>query len=219
MIVVAPVATLDANPCALIVAAAGLEEVQTTTPVMSCVEESLNVPVAANCLVVFIAMPEFAGVTAIETKLAAETVRVAVPLTEPEVAVMVTCPVPTPVAMPLTSMVAEAAEELHVTEVRSCVLPSSKLPTAVNCWLVPAAIVCTAGLTAIEVRFACTTVRVDVSLIPPTAAVMVVWPAATVVATPALVMVATDVEEDVQVTPEVKSALLPSLYVAVATYC
>ena len=61
---------------------------------------------------------------------------------EPDVAVIVTVPVPTPAAMPFTSTVAtEFAEELQVTEVSNCVLPSSKLPTAVNCWLVPAAIV------------------------------------------------------------------------------
>lgn len=79
-------------------------------------------------------MLEFAGVTAIETRVAPVTVNEAVPLTEPDVAVMVEVPVPTPVATPLTSTDAtEFDEELHVMDVRSCVLPSSKLPTAVNC--------------------------------------------------------------------------------------
>jgi hypothetical protein len=40
---------------------------------------------------------------------------------------------------------------------------------------------------------------------------MVVEPAATVVAMPALLMVATDVDEELQVTPLDKSWLLPSL--------
>jgi len=124
------------------VAAAGFDEVQTTTPLTSWIDESLNVAAAANCFVVPTAMLEFAGVTAIETRVAAETVSDAVPLTDPEVAVMVTVPVPTPLARPLTSTVAvPVAEELQVTDVSNCVLPSSKLPTAVNCWLVPAAIV------------------------------------------------------------------------------
>ena len=75
----------------------------------------------------------------------------------------------------------------------------------------PAAMDCTAGLTAIEISCAATTVRVDVSVHAPTVAVIVVWPAATVVATPELLMAATDGDDDVHVTPEVKSALLPSL--------
>jgi hypothetical protein len=70
---------------------------------------------------------------------------------------------------------------------------------------------CTAGLTAIEISCAATTVRVEVSLHAPMVAVIVVCPAATVVATPELVIVATDVDDDVHVTPELKSALLPSL--------
>ena len=81
--VVEPVATLDAIPCALIVAAAGFDEVHTTTPLTSWSDESLNVAVAANCFVVPTAMLEFAGVTAIETRVAAETVSDAVPLTDP----------------------------------------------------------------------------------------------------------------------------------------
>lgn len=117
MIVVLPVATLEASPCALIVAAAGVEEVQTTTPVMSWVEESLNVPVAVNCFVVSTAMLELAGVTAMETRVAAETVSDDVPLTDPDVAVIVAVPVPTPVATPLTSTDAtEVNEELQVTD-------------------------------------------------------------------------------------------------------
>ncbi len=83
---------------------------------MSSVDESLKVPVAVNCLVVPTAMLEPAGVTTIETRVAAVTVRDAVPLTEPEAAVIVTVPVPTPVASPLTSTVAtEVEEELQLT--------------------------------------------------------------------------------------------------------
>lgn len=97
-------------------------------------------------------------------------------------------------------------------------LPSSKLPTALNCCSVLAAIVWIAGLTEIEIKCAGTTVKVEVSVNDPTVAVIVVWPAATVVSNPELSMVATGVEEDVQVTPLDKSELVPSLKVAVATY-
>ncbi len=58
-----------------------------------------------------------------------------------------------------------------------------------------------------------------VSLNAPTVAVIVVEPAATVVATPELLMVVTDGDEELQVTPADKSWLLPSLYVAVAVNC
>jgi hypothetical protein len=126
----------------LIVAVAGVEDVQTATALMSWSDESLNVPVAVYCFVVPTAMLELAGVTAMETSVAAETVSEAVPLTDPEVAVSVDVPVPTPVATPLMSIVAaEVEDELQVTDCSSCVLPSSKLPTAVNSCVVPAAIV------------------------------------------------------------------------------
>jgi hypothetical protein len=69
----------------------------------------------------------------------------------------------------------------------------------------------TEGLTAIEIRCAATTVRVAVSLKEPIVAVIVVCPAAIVVARPEALIVARDFDDDVQVTPEVKSALLPSL--------
>ncbi len=134
LIVVLPLATLDARPVALIVAAAGFEEVQTTDAVMSCVLLSLKVPVAVNCLVVLVGIVEFAGVTAMETKVAAVSVRDAVPLTDPDVAVIVVVPVPTLVASPVGSMVAtDVEDEDQASEVSSWVLPSSKLPTAVNC--------------------------------------------------------------------------------------
>ena len=68
-----------------------------------------------------------------------------------------------------------------------------------------------AGITEIELKCALTTVRLDVSLKDPTVAVIVVDPAARVVATPELLMLATEVEDDVQATPLVKSAVEPSV--------
>jgi hypothetical protein len=60
---------------------------------------------------------------------------------------------------------------------------------------------------------------VEVSESDPTVAVIVVAPALTVVTTPVLLTVATEVEEELHVTPLDKSWLEPSLYVAVAVYC
>lgn len=101
VIVLLPVATLVARPWALMLATEGEDEVQRTDPVTSWVLESLKVPVAVNCSVVPTAMLGLAGVTASETSVAAVTVRDAVPLTEPDVAVIVVVPVPTPAASPV----------------------------------------------------------------------------------------------------------------------
>jgi len=134
LIVVAPAATLVARPCPLMVATAEVEEVQTTTPVTSCVLASLKVPMAVNCLVVPTAMLGFAGLTANDTNVAAVVVSEAVPLIVPEVAVRIAVPVPTAVTSPVALTVAtEFEDELQVSEASNCVLPSSKLPTATNC--------------------------------------------------------------------------------------
>src|SRR5690349_10961683 len=96
----------------------GLEEPHNTTAVTSSVLLSLKVAVAVNCLVVPTGMLELAGVTAMEVTVAPVTVSAAVPLTEPDVAVMVAT---------------EEEDEDQVTEGNNCVLPSLKLPTALNC--------------------------------------------------------------------------------------
>src|SRR5438045_3279729 len=71
---------------------------------------SLKLPVAVYCLVVPTAMVEFAGVTAIETRLAPVTVSDEVPLTEPDAAVMVVVPAATPLASPVESTLATDGE-------------------------------------------------------------------------------------------------------------
>jgi hypothetical protein len=70
-------------------------------------------------------MVELAGVTAIETRTGAVTVKDAAPLTEPDVAVMVVAPMDAAVATPPELMVAtEVAEEAQMTLlVRFCVVP------------------------------------------------------------------------------------------------
>ena len=111
LMVVAPVATLAARPCALMVAAAELDDAHMTEVVRSWVLLSLNVPVAVNCLVVPTAMLEFAGVTAMEAKVAAVTVSDAVPVTEPVVALIVAEPVPMVLTNPVESTVATEGED------------------------------------------------------------------------------------------------------------
>lgn len=153
LMVVLPLATLLTRPLPLMLAADTFDEVQVTDTEMSWVLLSLKVPVATNCLVVPTLIVKFAGVTAIDTKAALVIVKDAVPLTLPEVAVIVTVPVPTPVASPLLSTIAtEVEDDIHDTKGNSCVLPSSKLPTALNCCDVPRAIDGVAGATEIEIK-------------------------------------------------------------------
>ena len=212
VIVVFPVVRLDASPRFVIVATAGVEELHNTDCVMSCVEASLNVPVAANCFVALFGIEEFAGVIASDTSVAVLTVTDVLAETVPEVTLTVEVPGPTANAKPFWSIVSTLAElDCHSAETSTCVLPSSKLPTAVNCCCVPAAIVTFVGVKVIVCRCAGTTVITEVSVKVPTVAVMVVVPAASVVASPLPSIVAALVFEDVQVTPVTKSWIEPSL--------
>jgi hypothetical protein len=209
--VVVPVARLPTKPRLFMVAVAGLEEPQRTESVRSSVLVSLKVPVAVNCFVVPTAMLEFAGVTAIETNVALLTLSEAVPVTEPETALIVADPGPTDVARPEALTVAvPGSDDVHVTDVKSCVLPSSKVPVALNCWSVPRAIATAFGSTSMDIRCAGTTVKVVVSLRDPTVAVIVACPAPAVAATPEPLMLATELEEELHVTPLARSCVDPS---------
>jgi hypothetical protein len=188
------------------------DELQSTNEVMSCVLLSLKVPVAVNCFVAPVGMVEFSGAIVNETSVALVTVIDAVPVIEPDVALSVALPAATAVTTPEESTVrTPGALEDHCADGRICVLPSSKVPVAVNCCAVPAAIVAVAGLSVSEVRCAFTTVTVVESLSAPTVAVIVVVPAPTREARPVLSMVATDAVEELQVTPAERSAVDPSL--------
>ena len=87
---------------------------------------SLKVPVAANCCVTPSGSVGIAGVTAIETSVAAVTVTVVEPLIDPEVAVTVALPIVTLLATPRLFTVAtlEFALAHAAVAVRSRVLPS-----------------------------------------------------------------------------------------------
>ena len=92
---------------------------------------SENVPVAVNCCRTPSGIEEFAGVTAIDTRVALVTVSVAIPEIEPNVAVIVVGPAAKPNAVPFVGTVSliEAwvgTDEVQVTLlVMFCVLPSA----------------------------------------------------------------------------------------------
>jgi hypothetical protein len=129
-----------------------------------------------------LAIDGVAGVTAIEVRVAAVTVRVVMPTTAPLVAEMSVVPTATLLASPREASAFEIVAvadvvDAHVTvPVRSCVVVSVKVPVATNCCLVPLAIDGVAGVTAIETKFAGVTVSVVLPLIPPIAAEMLVLP-------------------------------------------
>jgi hypothetical protein len=97
------------------------------------------------------------------------------------------------------------------------------VPVVVNCRVVPRAMLGFVGLIARDTSVAVVTVSVVDAETPPTAAVIVVIPAATAVALPlepaALLMVATAVSDEVQVADVVTSCVLLSEYVPVAVNC
>ena len=110
--------------------------------------KSLKVPVAEKDNFVPGAMVRLTGVTEIEIRLALVTVRFIDDAADPTVAEIVQLPGAIPLARPLPAPTFETvlSEDVQVAcEVRSCVLPSLKVPIAENCWLVVAAIVVSPG--------------------------------------------------------------------------
>jgi len=194
VIVAVPCPTLVANPIVapvlLMVAVVGVSELHCTAEVRGCVLPSVYVPVAVNCSVVPRAIEGVAGVIAIVTRAAAVTVSTVDPLIEPDVAVIVAVPCPTLVANPMVApvllMVAVVGvSELHcTTEVRFCVLPSVKVPVAVNCSVRPIGTDGFAGVTAIDARTAPPTVNEVEAEVEPEVAVTFVVPVPELVANP-----------------------------------
>jgi hypothetical protein len=85
------------------------------------------------------------------------TVKLAAPLMDPEVAVIVVIPSATPVATPVVATVATTVlEEVHVAEeVKFCVLPSLYVPVATKGCRFPTPIEGAAGVTAMDCRIVC----------------------------------------------------------------
>lgn len=118
-----------------------------------------------NCSATPAATEGFAGVSPSETRAGAATLRVLVPLTDPNVAVIAAVPGVLLVASPAWEKVTLGLEELQVADVvRSLLVPSLYLPMAVNCWAWPAGIVELSG----EIWRDCRTVRpATLLLLPP----------------------------------------------------
>jgi len=168
------------------------------------------VPVTANWRVVPFALDGFVGVTESVIKVAGVTVIVVDADILPCVAEIVTVPVVRADASPLlpdallidtTDVLLDAQVMLFV---RFCVVLSEYVPVAANCLDVPFPVDGFIGDMEIDVKTAGVTVRMVFPLIDPSAAVMVVVPAATPVAVPftpvALLMVAIVVSDEDHVT-------------------
>jgi hypothetical protein len=178
------------------------------------------VPVAMNCWVVPLAMLGLVGVIAMETNDAVVMVSVVDPEMLPDVALIVVEPAAIDVASPLDPaalliVAAPVLEEFQVTKlVKSCVEPSEYVPVAVNCWVVPLAMLGLGGVIAMETSVAGVIVSMANPEMLPDVAWIVVEPLATDVASPfdtaALLIVAAPVLEELQVTAPVKSCVVPS---------
>jgi hypothetical protein len=125
VIVEAPVPTAVARPAASIVTRDGKDEVHATDDVRFCVVPSVNEPVAVNCCLRPFGTVGLKGVTAMLTRAAADTVKVDVPVTLPEDAVITVGPTCALVASPPELMLATVPlEDDQPTElVMSSVLP------------------------------------------------------------------------------------------------
>jgi hypothetical protein len=218
-IVEVPVPTVVARPVLLIVATVAVPDTHTAL-LSTCVELSLNVPVAVNCCVAPLVIDGFAGVTAIDTSVAGVTVSSVEPLMLPTVAEIVEVPAPTAVAKPVALMVATpGVAEAHTALLSTCVEVSLNVPVAVNCCVAPLAIRGLAGVTAIDTSVgAGVTVSSVEPVMLPTVAEIVEVPVPTVVATPVLLIVAT------VAVPDAHTALLStcvelSLNLPVAVNC
>jgi hypothetical protein len=211
-----------ARPKLETVATLVFEELQVTVPVIIWVLPSLNVPVATYCCVVEGASAAVAGVTAIDFKVTELTFNAAEPVTPFWLALIFAVPCATAVAWPATPTVAtDVLSDAQVTLLLiTCVLPSLKVPVAVNCTCVPGAIVSPAGVTEMEERVALVTVSTVVALNEPKDAPMFEDPAALPFASPVVApMVATVVSSEVQVACVVKFRVLPLVKVPMAENC
>src|SRR5207245_10552326 len=120
-------------------------------------------------------------VASVVVRVAAVIVGVVLLEADPTVAVVVMgLPAATDVAKPceppaLLIVATAVLDELQVTwVVRSCVVLSLKVPVAVNCWVVPFAMLGFVGVTAIEERVAFVTVSVVFAEVSPSLAGTVV---------------------------------------------
>ena len=126
---VVPVARVVASPAFTgafaTVATVGTDELQCELMLTSCVDPSLNVPMAANCCVEPAVTNGLAGVISIDTSVPVPTVTVVVPVTPDAVADTVSVPAFLACKIPLRRMFARLFfEERHETLASGAVLPS-----------------------------------------------------------------------------------------------
>jgi hypothetical protein len=126
------------------------------------------------------------GLTAIDTSCAGVIVNRVEPLMLFDVALMVAVPTVTLCARPLLLMGADDnVSELQVAvEVKFCVVPSVKVPVAMNCCVVPNAIDGLSGVTAIDTSAAEVTVNVVEPCTEPEVAVILAVPVSALLASP-----------------------------------
>jgi hypothetical protein len=163
------------------------------------------------------------GVTTIATNVGAAlacTVILAVAKRVALTAVIVALPWASPVATPdeFTEAVCRGTTNHVVELVRLLVLPSVYVPTTWNCSTPPSAIVELLGFSASETRTGALTVTFADAFIAPKLAWMVPVPSETAFTTP-VVLTAAEAEEEVQITVDVRSCVLPSEYAPVALNC
>lgn len=152
------------------------------------------------------------GERLIEDKDAVLTVRVVDPFTAPKAAVIVVVPPAAPVAVAPLMVATEVSEEDHVASVDMfSVLPSLKLPVAVNGRVPPTAMVGLVGVTTIETRVASVTFRLVEVVMDPKAAVIVAEPTECALAKPLEFTVTILLDKEPQVTWLVRFLVLPLL--------
>ena len=123
----------------LIVATLVFEELQFTESVISTWVPSSSVPTALYCWVSPELIEEFVGVISMETRFATVTLTLVEPLMVAEVAVTVALPGSLPLIKPAEETVKTAAllDDQLTEPVIFFVLPSSYVPVAVICRLLP----------------------------------------------------------------------------------
>jgi hypothetical protein len=206
----------------LTAATVGLEEIQLARVVTSCVVLLEYTAVAVKGWPVPLARLGFAGVTPMETTVAAVTVRVVDPDTPCRLAVISVAPGLSPVACPLEpellfTEATVAAEEVQVTEVvRSRVELSEYTPVALSAATTPLAMLGFAGVTPMDTRVAAVTVSVVDADMPPRVAVIIVEPVLSGVASPwvpvALLIEATVGLDELHATCKEIASFVPLLY-------
>src|SRR6266568_1359529 len=149
-----PAACAVARPAELIVALPLSDELQIAAALKSWVLLSSKTPVAVNFREVPVAMLALTGSSCIEASVAEVTTNAALPKIKPDVAVMVEEPAASDEAMPAALTVTlPVSEELQVTaNVISFLLLSEYTPVALNCRLVPGAMLSVEGDTSMAVR-------------------------------------------------------------------